>query len=485
MRSPLSGLSPTSWVTAQNVFKHLFAIGLFAIQAPMLGPHAFGLIALVMVFIGFCEQVLEIASIDGLISVKDIDERHYATMNAVNIAFALALAALIFVFAGRIAVMFREPELELILRIMALLPLLSLLGAAPNAACRRELQFEPLVKRVFVSTLASGAVGLVLTLMHYGVWALVWQAIVQRLMNVAIVWKLVNLRFRIGFSLPHFRELQRYAAPMLLTQSMSWLGEQAPRYILGFFLGATELGLYSLAGRLCDVVLQLTLSPRYAVARVEMREFIDRPGIEVAMRRVLTQMSALAFPACIGGVVLMPLLFSTWLNARWADGVVPAQLMILGLLPYVTHYGLSAALLGTNRQSAIAINATAQTLIVIPVTAVSAPFGLYTATAAIACRPLLTATIPMLFARHYCGLAPKDVLLPQVPALLASAATGAVIWGLNLLLAPYLNQVVLLAWLMLAGAVTYAALIARLLPEVAAWLMMRLPALRGRSPGAN
>ena len=163
----------------------------------------------------------------------------------------------------------------------------------------------------------------------------------------------------------------------------------------------------------------------------------------------------------------MPLLFGTWLNARWADGVVPAQLMILGLLPYVTHYGLSAALLGTNRQSAIAINATTQALIVIPVTALSAPFGLHTATAAIASRPLLTAGIPMLFARHYCGLGPKDVLLPQVPALLASVATGAVMWGLNLLLAPYLNQVVLLAWLVLAGAVTYAALIARLLPEVA------------------
>jgi O-antigen/teichoic acid export membrane protein len=305
--------------------------------------------------------------------------------------------------------------------------------------------------------------------MHYGVWALVCQALVQRLMNVVIVWKLVNLRFRIGFSLPHYKDVQRYAAPMLLTQSMSWLGEQAPRYILGFFLGATELGLYSLAGRLCDIVLQLTLSPRYSVARVEMREFIDRQaGIEVAMRRVLTQMSALAFPACIGGVVLMPLLFSTWLNARWADGVVPAQLMILGLLPYVTHYGLSAALLGTNRQSAIAINATAQTLIVIPVTTVSAPFGLLTATAAIACRPLLTASIPMWFARRYCGLTLKDVLLPQVPALLASMGTGAIVWGLNLLMAPYLNQVVLLAWLVLVGAVTYAALIARLLPEVAA-----------------
>jgi len=57
-------------------------------------------------------------------------------------------------------------------------------------------------------------------------------------------------------------------------------------------------------------------------------------------------MSALTFPLCIGAAVVMPLLFTTWLNARWADGVLPAQLMMLGVIPYVTHYALSAALLG-------------------------------------------------------------------------------------------------------------------------------------------
>src|SRR5882757_1784927 len=96
-------LSPTFLVTAQNLFKQLFAIALFAIQAPLLGPKAFGLIALVMVFIGFCEYVLEIAATDALISVKDIDERNYATMTTVNVAFGVGLGGLIFVFAPAIA----------------------------------------------------------------------------------------------------------------------------------------------------------------------------------------------------------------------------------------------------------------------------------------------------------------------------------------------------------------------------------------------
>ena len=202
---------------------------------------------------------------------------------------------------------------------MAALPLITVLASAPNAACRRELNFQPLVTRVLASTVAGGVVGLILTFMHYGVWALVWQATVQRVLNVAILWKLANVPFRMGFSVPHFRELKRYGAPMLWSQTMSWGADQLPRYILGLFLGATELGLFSLASRLSEIVLQLALSPRYGVARIEMRQYAEnRTGIDAAMRQILVQMSALSFPLCIGAAAVMPLLFTTWLNARWA-----------------------------------------------------------------------------------------------------------------------------------------------------------------------
>src|SRR5258705_12604411 len=158
----------------------------------MLGPRAFGLIALVMVFIGFCEYVLEIAGTDALISVKNIEQRHYSTMTTVNVACGITLGALIFAFAPRIAAVFHEPELAPLLRFMAALPIFTVLASAPNAACRRDLQFEPLVSRVLVSTTIAGLVDLILTFIHYGVWALVWQPTIQRVVNVAILWKFLK-----------------------------------------------------------------------------------------------------------------------------------------------------------------------------------------------------------------------------------------------------------------------------------------------------
>lgn len=486
MFSRLRKLSPTSWLTAQNLFKQGFAILLFAIQAPLLGPHAFGLIALVMVFIGFCEYVLEIPATDALVSVSNIEERHYATMTTVNIVSGLIIGVLIFALAPLIATNFHEPELTTILRVMAPLPMLTVLTAAPNAACRRELNMEPLVTRMLISTTLAGIVGLTLTFLHYGVWALVWQATLQRVLNVAILWRLVNMPFRLGFSAPHFDELRRYGAPMALSQVMAWAADQIPRYILGFFLGASELGLFSLAGRLADIVLQLAVSPRYGVARIEMRAFRDKhDGINEAMRRILVQMSALTFPLCIGGAVVMPVLFSAWLNARWAGGVLPAQLMILGIMPQVTHYALSAALLGANRQSSIAINATAQTVTLTLVSLVFAPLGLNAATAGIATRPLVTSVFPVVFARRYCSIEPKRVFTAQVPALLAAAVTGVVTFAAQWVLKPYMNAVMLLAVLVVIGGMTYALLATQLLPDFAAQFAAKLPARFRRAPRAS
>jgi PST family polysaccharide transporter len=468
------GLSPASWVAAQNLFNQAFGLILFAIQAPLLGPRAFGLITLVMVFIGFCEYVLEIASTDALISVRDIDAQHYATMTTVNSLIAAALGCAVVLAAHAIAGLFHEPELEPILHWMAALPLVSALASAPNAASRRELQFRPLALRVLAGTLIGGAVGLTLTVLHFGVWALVWQTIVQRTCNVALLWMLVPMPFRLGFSAPHFRELWRYGGPMLLSQTMTWSASQIPRFLLGLYLGAAELGLFSLAGRINEIVLQVTLSPMYAVARVQMRSFLDdRAGLQAAMNHLLKQMGLLCFPLCIGGAAVMPVLFHVWLDARWAAGVLTAQLMLLGAMPYAAHYALSAALLAMNKQSLIAVNSTVQSVATVVVVAIFAPLGLNAAAAAIALRPLATAAIPIAFARRHCGLEASAVWRAQAEVFLAAAAMGVIVWLTKLALEPYLNAAALLTVLVLAGALVYGLLIRWLLPAEAAALAAR------------
>jgi hypothetical protein len=57
---------PSVLVTFQVIFVQTFSALIFAIQAPLIGPQAFGLVALVMIVVGFFESVVTAVTVDTL-----------------------------------------------------------------------------------------------------------------------------------------------------------------------------------------------------------------------------------------------------------------------------------------------------------------------------------------------------------------------------------------------------------------------------------
>jgi len=452
-----------------------FGFLLFAIQAPLLGPRPFGLMSVVMVFAGFVEQVLGECASETLISLLDIEDAHFAIMNTLGAAVSLLFGAGVYALAGPLARWFGEPELLPLGHTMALLPLLSVVAAPANAACKRAMQFRPLALRSIVSLIAGGAVGVALTLMHFGVWALVWQVMTQKLVAAVVLWQAVPLRLRFGVSGRHLADLPRYAVPLIVSRSMSWASGSVPRFILGSFLGVNDLGIMSLALRLSDIAVQVFVVPRYAVARVALREYARaRAGLGDAIRQLVFRYALLNFPACVGAAVLMPTLFHTWLDARWYPGIVPAQLLLLMGMPAVTLYTVGALLMALNQQRAEAWLESAQTIAALAVVLIAAPFGLLVSAAAIAARPFALLPLPLLMAARRCAVPAAQILRPQLPLLLASLGMGAVLALLQRILTPWVHGLLLLPLLVGTGAAIYAALVALLDPPFAARTLERL-----------
>jgi O-antigen/teichoic acid export membrane protein len=305
-----------------------------------------------------------------------------------------------------------------------------------------------------------------LTLMNYGVWALVWQAIVNRSVATIVLWMAVPLRLRFGFSRVSLVDLLKYALPTLLSRTMSWGSGQFPRLVFGFYWGTTELGLFGLAARLCDIVLDVALVPRYSVARVELRKFAaDSQGLAEAVRQILINMSVIAFPLCVGGAAVAPTLFHAWLDARWYGGIIPAELMMLMCVPFVTLYCAGAVLMALNFQSAEALMSIVQTIITLAAVFVFAPFGLLPATAAFAARPLASLPLTARLLRTKCGVHARLLFDAQKPALIAAAIMGVGVSVLRISAEPFLSSIVLLPLLIVGGGVLYTAVIWLLLPD--------------------
>lgn len=428
----LKTMRPTAWITVERVFSEFFFFALFAIQAPILGPQAFGLLAAVMVIVAFWEGVLGHAMIEALMSVRDIDSKHYSSVTAAATIVCAGLAALTFLGAHQLAPVLENAESGDILRVMSVLPLLQALSIAPLAAAQRDLQFRVTTLRTIVGLFAGGAVGLALALTGAGVWALVWQAVVQRFVTAFVLWYMVPIRFSLAYSSRHLRGVGHFALPILFSRVMGWTAGQLPRLILGIFLGATELGLFTLASRLHAIVLQVAISPRATVGRVSLQRVADAPqALAADVQKMFFQLSLVSYPACLGGAAIVPTLFRAWLDQRWEGAILPTQLLLLATAPYVTFYGATALLYAINKQRCEAVIATVLSLGGVLSVVVGAPFGIVTTSALIATVTLVTLPLPVVMIHRVCGLSVRDVLQPQVPALVAAAgsALGALLMG--------------------------------------------------------
>ena len=469
-------LSPTYWLTTKTVFSQVFAVLLFAIQAPLLGPKAFGLISIVMVFVGFCEYVPGEAAAEALISVREIEDEHFHTMTAFNVLLSAGIGVGVFIMARHIAAWFGDPELTRLLRYMSVLPAISAFAAAPTAATKRDMEFRPLALRSMGSLFAGGILGLILTLSGAGVWALVWQAIVTRLVASIVLWYTVPLRFGMRFSARHFRELARFAVPTMLSRFLTWSCNQIPRVMLGLYWGSTELGLFSLAARLGDILMEVAVVPRYAVARVELRKFAGDPaGLSAALGRIFTFMTVFCFPLCVGGAAIVPTLFHVWLDPRWTGAIAPAQCMLLTSVALVTQYLVGATLLAMNHQRSEALVSVAQTAATVAAVAACAPFGLLPASIGIVARPFLLLPLSLRLLKRHCQIPASAIFRPQWPALAASLVMGACVCALRLALGTSVRDIVALPLLVLAGAGVYTVMVRLTMPAVVARFTSRLP----------
>jgi O-antigen/teichoic acid export membrane protein len=468
----LSTLPPTACVTAERIFAQVFWFGVFALQAPILGPYAFGLIAVVMAFIGFWEAVPGVSAIDALISIRNVDHRHFSTVTATCSLVCLAFGAAIFVFADALAAMLGDGQLASIMRAMAVLPLLQALSIAPVAAAQRDLRFQLIALRSIASLFAGATVGLALTWLGAGVWALVWQALVQRSVAAIVLWFAAPISLRFGISRHHFREIAAFALPLMLARTMNWVEGQIPRLLLGVYLGPERLGLLGLASRLNGIVSQVAIGPKALVAGVGLQEFASDPeALGKALARVFRHITVLTFPLCLGGAALAPTLFHAWLDARWLEGVVPSQLILLVAMPYITFYVTAAALLAVNRPHLEAGISTAQTLSILVVVGICGRFGLVAVAAAIAVRSLALLPFPLFLMRRRCGVLLRYTLLPQAPAFVASCLMAAVILLVRDRLEAAVGSMAALFILIFGGAGVYAILIAAMMPKPMAKLI--------------
>ncbi len=451
----LPTLSPVGWTTVERVTQQGLWLILFAILAPILGPRPYGIFAIATAFAGFCEFVLMEGAIEALVTVPELDQLHTETTNLANGIVAFGLGIVMVLLAPAIGLLYHDGQIKFIMWALAPLPLLASLSATPIAILRRSLSYKQLAVRSIVGLTIGGVIGIIAGVAGAGVWALTLQLLAQRVAEFAIVWMAAPVRFGFAWSRPHFNELSPVAANVVIARMMSLANGIVPRLILGYTLGATELGLFTFANRILEIIVQSAIVPLTSVGRIEMRD--AKPGspeFERIFSRMTQSVALLAFPLLLGAAALAPDLFRLWLGARWQAGVIPAQLFLLSGLPLVLFYCIDAALLAANMSSLFKWLSTIQMLSITTLVACVSTLGLNIVCIALAVRPWIV--LPFFLARLQRAVHLPVLRVLRQPLLsLIGAVTMAVLLSLPVFRFPGHFPVLNFAFLVAAGVAIY------------------------------
>jgi O-antigen/teichoic acid export membrane protein len=316
------------WAAVGTCGREGIGFFIFLVLARILGPEAYGLVgmALAVVAVG---QVFLINSLEPVIVQRqDLEPGHLdaAFWSLVGLAALLMLVAI--GAAPAVASMFGEPEVAKLVWWLSGLPVLQALSAVPIALLTRRMRFDILAARSVLAVVGGGAVGIGMALTGQGAFSLVGHLLTQAILSLLVLWTASDWRPGFRVRRRYLRDLRVSGFYMLGIRFMILIEQQVPRVLIGYFFGATSLGIYTLSSRILDILFLVSIRP---VHDVMLPIFARLQGDLQRFRQLLSvgqQLCAMvAFPVFIGLVLVAPLVIPMLLGQRWQDAVVIVQLL--------------------------------------------------------------------------------------------------------------------------------------------------------------
>jgi O-antigen/teichoic acid export membrane protein len=328
-----------SWrfLSVCSLFSIQFSVGV--ILARLLPVDAFGLLGLAMIVVGFGNVISEIGMVPALIQREDLTATHIRVAFTVSVLTGATLTTIMYLCAPLAALIFRTDQLISLIRLLSLTFLLNSFSATAGALLQRRLRFQSLCWVDVVSyAFGYSAVGVVLALNGWGVWALGWASFVQSLVRTALLLMVSPHPLRPSIATNETKQLLRFSTGISLARIMNYAARNADYFIVGRWLGPEALGLYTRAYQLMTAsITQLSsvISPVLFPAYSEIQNDSDR--LRRAYLRSVSVIALIVCPLLVSLAIAAPELIHGIYGPKWGGAIASFQILCAGGVARVVY----------------------------------------------------------------------------------------------------------------------------------------------------
>lgn len=213
------------------------------------------------IFMLLAESVVTNGFVQALIQRShQLTEEDASTIFYVNLAWGLAMYALLYFTAPLIASFYNQPVLVDISRILFVIILINSLAVVASAKLTINIDFKSQAIASTVATVFSSIIGIYLSLKGYEYWALIWLLITKASLNTLGLWFFCRWLPKLIFSFESFKSLFRFGSNLMLAGLVATSVNNLYVALVGRYFNATQVGYFTQAQSLSSQLSQFISS---------------------------------------------------------------------------------------------------------------------------------------------------------------------------------------------------------------------------------
>jgi O-antigen/teichoic acid export membrane protein len=269
----------------------------------------------------------------AIVQRKDLEPEHLDSVFWLTLIMSLFLMALSWVLAPVWARMNQNAvEVANILQMLSFVMPIQGLTVVQQSLLEKKMDFKTLAIRSNLSALVGGLFGLYLATHRYGAYALVGEDLLTACVRLMLLWRLGSWRPSLRFSWRHLTQLWSFSVFVMVGQMGSFVQRRSDALLIGLFFGPAAVGIYRLADRLINIIIEMMARPFVIVVLPQFSRLQTNVAeLRRSVKQCLAGSAMLTIPLLAILAGLAHLICST-LSAHgknWNDAIHVIQLLAL------------------------------------------------------------------------------------------------------------------------------------------------------------
>lgn len=326
-----------------------FIFGIMIMRILM--PSDYGLLAMILIFKGVGETLIDSGFGSALIWKKTPTANDYSTVFYFNITISFVLYVIFFFLAPVISRFYNEPLLVDLIRVISLNFIILSFSLIQQTILQKKVDFKLLAGVNVAGSLLAGAVALIMAYKGFGVWSLVLQILIKSFITSFLLWILNKWRPALVFSWQSLKELFNYGSKLTGAGLIYTIFQYFYFNVIGKLFPVEALGFYTRAAQLQEFpvktigsIFQRVAFPVFATIQDENERLKNAVG------KTLRTMAFFNFPILIGLIAVADNLIEVVMTEKWLPAADYFKLLCLIGLFYSFHV-VSGEILKTKGKS--------------------------------------------------------------------------------------------------------------------------------------